>query len=293
MIKRLNAILGTMFVAVAAMSINAATPKVIELWPDGAPTSNGIAADKEENSNLDWITYVSEPTLTVYPADNPNGTALVMCPGGGYFGLSTKHEGSDMAADLNKAGVTLAVLKYRVPNGHHEIPLDDARQAVRLLRRHAGEFGIDPDRIGIGGASAGAHLAASLATHPADEDARVSFQVMVYPVVTMREGVTHQGSRENLLGKKPSKKLVEYYSNEKQVNAQTPPAFIAVATDDDVVPMQNSMDYFNALIANKVPVTLHVYPSGGHGWAYRQEFAYQQQWVDELLHWFAQLFSGK
>lgn len=291
MSKRFNTILGAMFVAVATMSVSAATPKVIELWPDGAPTSNGIPAEKEENSNLDWITYVSEPTLTVYPADKPNGTALVMCPGGGYFGLSTKHEGSDMAADLNKAGVTLAVLKYRVPNGHHEIPLDDARQAVRLLRKHAGEFGIDPDRIGIGGASAGAHLAASVATHPADDDARVSFQVMVYPVVTMREGVTHQGSRENLLGKKPSKKLVDYYCNEKQVTAQTPPAFIVVATDDDVVPMQNSMDYFNALLAKKVPVTLHVYPSGGHGWAYRPEFAYQQQWVDELLHWFTQLFA--
>lgn len=291
--KIASAILSAMFVAVTAMSVNAATPKVMNLWPDGAPTNNGIAADKEENSNLDWITYVSEPTLTIYPADKPNGTALLMCPGGGYFGLSTKHEGSDMASDLNNAGVTLAVLKYRVPNGHHEIPLDDARQAMRLLRKHAGEFGINPERIGIGGASAGAHLAASLANHPGDKDAEANFQMLVYPVVTMREGVTHQGSRENLLGKKPSKKLVDYYSNEKQVDAQTPPAFIAVAIDDDVVPMQNSMDYFNALIAKKVPVTLHVYPSGGHGWAYRPEFAYQQQWVDELLHWLVQLYPDK
>lgn len=291
--NKLRSIIAAALVAASVTGINAATPVVMELWSDGAPTSNGISADREENSNPDWITYVSVPTLTVYPADKPNGTALVMCPGGGYFGLSTKHEGSDMAADLNKAGVTLAVLKYRVPNGHHEIPLDDARQAVRLLRKHAAEFGIDPDRIGIGGASAGAHLASSLAVHPADEDARVSFQVMVYPVVTMREGVTHQGSRENLLGKNPPEKLVDYFSNEKHVNAQTPPAFIAVATDDDVVPVQNSLDYFDALFANKVPVALHVYPSGGHGWAYRKEFAYQQQWVDELLFWISQLFPEK
>ena len=291
--NKLSAIFSAMAVAMAAVAANAAQPVVMKLWPDGAPTSNGIAADKEENSNLDWITYVSEPTLTVYPADKPNGTALVMCPGGGYFGLSTKHEGSDMATDLNKAGVTLAVLKYRVPNGHHEIPLDDARQAVRMLREHAGEFGINPDRIGIGGASAGGHLAATVATHPADEAAKVDFQVMVYPVVSMQKGITHQGSRENLLGKKPSKKLVDYYSNEKQVTSKTPPTYIAVAIDDDVVPMQNSMDYFDALIAAKVPVTLHVYPSGGHGWAYRQEFPYQQQWVNELLHWMEQLFPAK
>lgn len=289
--NKISAVLSAVIVAMSAAVVNAAQPVVLELWPDGAPTSNGIPAGKEDNANLDWITYVSEPTLTIYPSDNPNGTALIMCPGGGYFGLSTKHEGSDMASDLNAAGVALAVLKYRVPDGHHEIPLDDARQAVRLLRANAAKYGIDPERIGIGGASAGGHLAASLATHPSDEDSRVNFQVLVYPVITMREGMTHQGSRENLLGKNPSQGLVDFYSNEKQVTPQTPPAFIAVAVNDDVVPLRNSMEYFDALVHNGVPVSLHVYPEGGHGWAYRQEFVYQQQWVDELLHWVSRNFS--
>ena len=269
--------------------MKAGEPVTYPLWNNDAPTSNGISADKEENDNPDWITFVSQPTMTVYPADKPNGMALLMCPGGGYFGVSFKHEGSDMAKDLNDAGITLAVLKYRVPNGHNEIPSDDARKALDILKAHASEYGIDPQKIGVGGASAGAHLAATVANHPGDMNS--AFQVMVYPVVTMEEGVTHQGSRDLLLGKNPSQEMVDWYSNEKQVNANTAPVFIAVSQNDDIVPLKNSIDYFQALVANNVPVSFHVYPDGGHGWLYRPEFKWHDQFVVELLKWMQDLNS--
>ena len=269
--------------------MKAEEPVTYPLWNNDAPTSNGISADKEENDNPDWITFVSEPTMTVYGADKPNGMALLMCPGGGYFGVSFKHEGSDMAKDLNDAGITLAVLKYRVPNGHNEIPSDDARKALEILKAHASEYGIDPGKIGVGGASAGAHLAATVANHPGD--VKPAFQVMVYPVVTMEAGVTHQGSRDLLLGKKPSRKMVDRYSNEKQVTASTVPAFIAVSQNDDVVHLKNSIDYFQALVAHDVPVSFHVYPDGGHGWLYRPDFKWHDQFVGELLKWMQDLNS--
>lgn len=269
--------------------MKAGEPVTYPLWNNDAPTSNGISADKEENDNPDWITFVSQPTMTVYPADKPNGMALLMCPGGGYFGVSFKHEGSDMAKDLNDAGITLAVLKYRVPNGHNEIPSDDARKALDILKAHASEYGIDPKKIGVGGASAGAHLAATVANHPGDVNP--AFQVMVYPVVTMEEGVTHQGSRDLLLGKNPSQEMVDWYSNEKQVSANTAPVFIAVSQNDDIVPLKNSIDYFQALVSNNVPVSFHVYPDGGHGWLYRPEFKWHDQFVAELLKWMQDLNS--
>lgn len=276
-----------------AFNAFAKTPVVIKLWEtENAPTSNGISPDSEDAKNPDWVMYVSEPTMTVYPADNPNGTALVMCPGGAYFGLASKHEGSDMAEDLNSRGITLAVLKYRLPNGHHEVPADDARQAIRLLRRNAAEWGIEPDRIGIGGASAGGHLASTVATHPMDNESRVDFQILIYPVISMEEGVTHGGSRENLLGKNPSPELVAYYSNEKQVNENTPRAFISTSIDDDVVPVKNSFDYFDSLTSAGVDVDMHIYPKGKHGWAYRpKQMPYHKQWVKDLTTWLENLYA--
>lgn len=267
--------------------VNGAQPATYPLWDNTPPTSNGISPQQEDTSNPDWYTFVAEPSVTVYPADNPNGMALLMCPGGGYYGVSFKHEGSDMAKDLNDAGITLAVLKYRVPNGHTEVPSDDARRALDILKEHSSEYGIDPQKIGVGGASAGAHLAASVANHPGD--VKPAFQVMVYPVVTMEASFTHPGSRELLLGKNPSQEQVDYYSNEKQVNPSTSPVFIAVSQDDDVVPLKNSVDYFQALVDNNVPVSFHVYPDGGHGWLYRQEFKWHPLFISELLAWMQNL----
>lgn len=270
-----------------------AAPIELKIWEGtGAPTSNGIPADAEQIPRHDWVTGVSEPTMTVFPADNPNGTALLMCPGGGYAGLAYLHEGSDFAEDLNSRGITLAVLKYRMPNGHHEVPADDARQALRLLRRNASQWGINPDRIGIGGASAGGHLASTVATHPLDNESRVNFQVLLYPVISMSDEITHHGSKKNLLGGSPAPALVDYYSNEKHVTAATPRTFIATSADDGTVPVQNSYDYFDALTSHGVKVDMRIYPKGGHGWAYHpQKMPYHEQWLADFTDWLSNLYA--
>lgn len=269
----------------------AGAPVEMKLWDaEAAPTSNGIPADAEDASNPGWVTGVSEPTLTVFPADNPNSTAMVMCPGGGYFGLAMMHEGKELAKVFNELGITLAVVKYRMPNGHHEVPADDARQAIRLLRRNASRWGIDPDRIGIGGASAGGHLASTVASHPKDAESRVDFQMLLYPVISMRDEITHQGSKVGLLGPEPSAELVDYYCNEKHVSASSPRAFISTSVDDDVVPVQNSFDYFDALTAAGVPADMHIYPRGGHGWSLNPAFPYLRQWLTDLRTWLGNLY---
>lgn len=283
-------LLAAVLALAASAAMFAANPVELRLWPDGAPTSNGLAPDKENAENPDWIIGVSDPVMTVFPAEKPNGTALLMCPGGAYCGLAFKHEGLDMADDLNKAGITLAVLKYRMPEGHWEVPADDARRALALLREHASEWGINPDRVGIGGASAGGHLASTVATHRPDSLTAPNFQVLIYPVISMREGLTHQGSRDNLLGRNPSPELVDMYCNEDHVDAATPRAFIVATSDDDIVPVENSIAYFNALTKAGVPSSLHIYPAGGHGWAYTPRFDSQEQWVAELLHWLGSLY---
>ncbi|MBD5299226.1 MAG: alpha/beta hydrolase [Bacteroides sp.] len=272
---------------------SAAQPVTLTLWENGAPTLNGLDPAKENSSNPDWIHGVTNPTVTIYPADNPNGTTLLMCPGGAYFALAAMHEGADLAAPLNEKGVNLAVLKYRMPNGHSEVPADDVWRAVQLLNDNAAKFGIDVKRIGIGGASAGGHLASTVATHPKEGMNPFAFQVLVYPVISMKEGLTHGGSRENLLGKNPDAAAVEYFSNELKVTPESPQAFIVVSADDDVVPVENSLDYFEALKTNKVPVYIHVYPSGGHGWLCRDHFKYNSQVVDEMVNWISTLDFNK
>ena len=191
-----------------------------------------------------------------------------------------------MAAWLNAQGYTLAVLKYRMPNGHDEVPLSDALQAMRILRQHSEEWKIS--KIGVMGASAGGHLASTVATHYT-EDSRPDFQVLFYPVISMQSDITHRGSRENLIGKNPSEELVNKYSNELQVNAQTPPAFILHSSDDGGVPVENSIRYYQALVKNRVPVSLHCYPVGGHGWGYRDSFPYKHEWQSELEKWLREL----
>ncbi len=225
------------------------------------------------------------PTLTVYPASHPNGLAIIMCPGGGYTILAMDHEGHDMADWFNTQGITYAVLKYRMPNGQHEIPLSDAEQAIRLVRQHAEEWKVNPARVGIMGASAGGHLAASLSTLYSSEETRPDFQILFYPVISMEQDITHEGSRTHLLGKAPLKDLEERYTLEKQVTPHTPQAFIMLSADDKTVLPMNSFQYTEALLHNKVPVSLHLYPTGGHGWGYRDSFIYKRQWTEELEKW--------
>lgn len=256
----------------------------LPLWPAGAPNSNGLTGT-EEDLEGGRVANVIKPSITVYKADKPNGVAIIMCPGGGYARLAMNHEGHDMAPWLNAQGITYIVLKYRMPNGHYEVPLSDAEQAIRLVRQHAKEWNIRPDRIGIMGASAGGHLAASLATLYSSNETRPDFQILFYPVISMVPGVTHGGSRQNLLGNNPSQELEDKYTLEKQVNERTPQAFIMLSADDGAVPPANGIHYFEVLLQHQVPATLHVYPTGGHGWGFRDAFTYKRQWTGELEKW--------
>lgn len=234
-----------------------------------------------------WINgdEYTEATLTIYPAKKPNGQAIVACPGGGYAGIATTHEGHDMAAWFNTQGITYAVLHYRMPYGKHEIPLSDAHQAIRYMRKNGEKWVIK--QLGIMGSSAGGHLASTAATH-FDAETRPDFQILFYPVVTMTD-YTHQGSKDNLLGKNPSEELVKLYSNELQVTEQTPPAFIMHSSNDDAVPVLNSINYYLALCKHGVWSSMHLYPIGGHGWGYNESFPYKAQWKNELEKWLREI----
>ena len=187
-------------------TLQAQKPMEILLWPDGAPNSNGMNVTVE---NLDArpIAQVAQPSITVYRPEKPNGAAIIMCPGGGYSHLSMENEGHALAQWMTSMGVTYVVLKYRMPNGHNEVPLSDAEQAIRIVRSHASEWGLDTNRIGIMGASAGGHLAASLATLHNSEETRPDFQILFYPVITMEKETTHSGSRTSLIGTNPTIEL--------------------------------------------------------------------------------------
>ena len=264
--------------------LSAQNPVEIPLWPNGTPNTNGLTGNQED---LDGgrVANVVNPTITVYRPAKPNGMTILMCPGGGYALLAMNHEGHDMASWFNIQGITYAVLKYRMPNGNREVPLSDAEQAIRIIRQHAKEWDINPQRVGIMGASAGGHLAASLATLYSSDKTRPDFQILFYPVISMQKGVTHEGSRKNLLGENPSQELEQKYSLERQVSPRTPQAFIMLSSDDDAVPPINGIGYFLALRDHKVPASLHAYPTGGHGWGFRDNFTYKRQWTEELEKW--------
>lgn len=265
-------------------SLCAQKPIELPLWPNGAPNSNELKGDEQEMDN-GRVSNIKNPDITVYRAEHPNGMAVIMCPGGGYARLAMNHEGHDMAPWFNTQGITYVVLKYRMPNGHNEVPFSDVEQAIRLVRQHAAEWNINPAKVGIMGASAGGHLASTLATHYTSKETRPDFQILLYPVITMDANFTHAGSRENLITKNPSADLIAKYSNELQVNAQTPQAFIALSSDDKAVLPQNSINYYLALLKHNVPATMHIYPTGGHGWGFRDNFTYKRQWTDELEKW--------
>ena len=229
--------------------------------------------------------FTRDPAITVYIPQNPNGKAIIMCPGGGYGWLAMGHEGHDMAQWFNNQGITYVVLKYRLPQGDFNIPLKDAEQAIRLVRMNSAKWGIDSSKVGIMGASAGGHLASTLATHYSSKETRPDFQVLFYPVRTMDPAYTHGGSRENLLGSSPSKELQDRFSNELQVTPDTPKAFIMLSSDDGAVPVKNSINYYSALLGNNVRASMHAYPDGGHGWGYGDGFIYKSQWMEELEKW--------
>ena len=253
------------------------------------------------------ITKVSHPTLRVFlpPKGKGNGMAVVVCPGGGYSHLAMGHEGMEIARSLNEMGVAAFVLKYRLPSDETMIdktigPLQDAQRAIQLVRQRSGEWGVNPVRVGIMGFSAGGHLASTAGTHfgkavidnAANISLRPDFMVLLYPVISFSDSIGHRGSRDNLIGKNPPAPLLQEYSNELQVTAQTPPAFIVHAEDDRTVPVANSIHFYESLLHNKVPAELHLYPAGGHGFGLHNPTT-KDQWAERMQNWFTSLFETK
>ena len=226
------------------------------------------------------IDKVSQPTLTLFLAnqEKSNGTSVIICPGGGYGHLAINKEGYKVAKWFNSLGISAFVLKYRLPSDltmkDKTIgPLQDAQEAMRMIRRNADKWHLDATKIGIMGFSAGGHLAATLSTHYADKiydskesvSARPDFSILIYPVISMQDEITHNGSKINLLGANASKEMTDKYSNEKQIDSSTPKAFLVHATDDKTVPVENTINYYLALKAHNVLGEMHVYEKGGHG----------------------------
>ncbi len=258
----------------------------IDLWENGLPNSNGI----DKSQPFDDAKSNFKPSVRVFlpAAEKANGMAVVCCPGGGYAHLAMEHEGYDWAPFFNEQGIALIVLKYRMPRGVTEVPISDAKEALRLVRANAQEWNINPKKVGIMGSSAGGHLASTVATH-SDSTTVPNFQILFYPVVTFDYAYTHKGSRHGLIGKDASVAQVDLYSNEKQVTSQTPPAIMLLSDDDRAVPSQNSVNYYLALKRAGVPAAMHIYPSGGHGWGIRENFKFHKEMMADLKAWIQQL----
>lgn len=276
---------------------------IIPLYKNNIPNSiPGANQEKADSSGtITRISNVSVPTLTAYLPlkDQANGTAVIICPGGGYSILAIGHEGYNVAEALNKAGVAAFVLKYRLPDSkimpNKEIgPLQDAQQAIKLVRERAAEWNIDPKKIGIAGFSAGGHLASTAGTHFATPvidnkektSLRPDFMILAYPVISFTDSIGHLGSRTNLLGKSPSPDKIKLYSNELQVNKKTPPAFLVHAGDDEGVKVANSIRFYQALKKNGVPAELHIYPKGGHGFGLKNPTT-PDLWMERCINWMA------
>lgn len=272
-----------------AQAPQAAVPPEVPLWPNGAPGAHGTAEG-------------DRPALFIYrpAAGKANGAAVIVCPGGGYGGLAMDHEGHEVARWFASFGVTAAVLRYRHAQGYKQpIPLGDAQRAIRYVRANAKDLGVDPKRIGIMGFSAGGHLSASAATSwvsgasdaadPLDRvTSRPDFAVLAYPVITMTSPFTHTGSRDNLLGAKASAELIAKNSPEQHVTRETPPTFLFSTTNDDVVPVENSLMFYTALRKAGVPAELHIYRAGPHGMGLNR-YAADATWPSLVKDWMENL----
>lgn len=266
------------FLLAAALMLTAATSALaqktftLNLWPS---TPAVVGSDDKDTAKVQ-VFLPREKMAT--------GRAVVICPGGGYQTLAMDSEGRDWAPFFNNMGIAAIVLKYRMPNGDKQVPISDAEEAMKLVRRHAAEWRIKPNEVGIMGASAGGHLASVLATK-ATGDARPDFQILLYPVITMQPGLTHRGSRERFLGKNPSKADEREYSTDQQVTRSTPRAWIALSDDDRTVMPINGVNYYAELYRHDVPASLHVFPGGRHGWGRKQTFRYNLEMELELKAW--------
>lgn len=270
--------------AVSSIAIQAQQPINIDLWPNGLPNTNGIDRTQpydDSKSNF-------KPSIRVFLPEKPDGRAVIALPGGGYGHLAMDHEGYDWAQFFNEQGIALIVLKYRMPRNNKEVPMSDVREAFRVVRSNAKEWKINPAKVGIMGSSAGGHLASTIATHTSKAEAP-AFQILFYPVISMDRNQSHAGSCINFLSKNPTKEEIDLYSNQLQVNSTTPPAIVLLSTDDKAVPPSNGISYVNNMIKAKASATLLTFPTGGHGWGIRDNFAYKQEMLDNLRVWLENL----
>jgi len=270
--------------------------EIISLYNGTIPNSK-VKAARETDPPLFRGMYRKSafPTLEVFRADaeKSTGAAVIICPGGGYSVIVYEGEGVMTAKELARNGITAFVLKYRLPSDSTMEdksigPLQDVQQAFKLVRERAKEWNVDAAKIGIMGFSAGGHLASTGATHyknalienKSNTSLRPDFQILVYPVISMSDSLTHRDSRTQLLGAKPSANTIREFSNELQVTSDAPPAFITFATDDKLVDVDNGISYYQALRHSNVDVEMHLYSKGGHGFIFREK-----SWIEPLLHW--------
>lgn len=279
--------------------------RVVPLYSDEIPNSKPCDEKDHEFIDTSWnksglliVDHISKPTLSIYePAkEKKTGSAVIICPGGGYAVLAAGHEGADIAKAFNDVGVTAFVLRYRLPkdacmSDKAFVPLMDAQQAIWFVRSRAKQYGVNTDKIGIMGFSAGGHLASTAGTHftavrkdLANDNLRPDFMILIYPVISFNDAIGHVGSRNNLLGKNPDKNLVQLFSNELQVTSQTPPTFLVHASDDNGVLPENSIRFYQALLRNKVPAELHLYEHGGHGFGLHNPST-REDWFKACVEW--------
>ena len=260
--------------------------RTIKIWDNStAPHSSELTSPEAETSpNI--IGSVTEAVLYIFEADpaKATGQAIVICPGGGYAVVCMSYEGVEMAKWLASQGITCGVLKYRMPNGHKEVPLEDAIEALRIMRRNAADLRIDPAKVGIMGFSAGGHLAAYTSNF-APEGEKPAFSILFYPVITGEEGLCHKGSFDNLLGADATAAQRAEYSLETRVTRSTPPALLLLSDHDTVVPPISSTRYYNALKKHGIKASMHIYPEGWHGWGISPDFPYREAWQASLLDW--------
>ena len=271
--------------ALPALAQDYGQDMTIKIWDNAsAPHSNEITEAETSNNNV--IVNTTETVLYIFKADpaKATGHAMLVCPGGGYSSVCIEWEGYKVAQWLASQGVTCGVLKYRLPNGHKEIPLEDTTEALRTMRSRSKELGFDPTKLGMMGSSAGGHLTAYTSNFASFAD-RPAFTVLFYPVITGEEGLCHKGSFDHLLGKDASAYERAEYSMETRVTKQTPPTLILTSDNDTLVPTISSTRYYNALRKHGVKASLHIYPGGYHGFCMHDDVAFKPLWQQAMIEW--------